>query len=287
MMLNHRKLGLTLVLLYIVCTIFAAYVTFSLPDELLALGAIGLDQVSAGESAFLEMTITMSATLLLGLGSLVFLLNNKAQEVIYVEKKREDKTSGDADGNEDDAFRDVDIPTIREIAKREKNDESKLIQEVLNEVCKEIEAGLGAFYISKKEGDIRKLEMTATYALALGETKKPNFEFGEGLVGQAASEEKSINIDDIPDGYIKIVSGLGSSTPNHLLVFPIKIKDTLYGVVEIASFTSFDKGIVASVEKAFEITMEQLAGDTTGTATGTATRKTSKTPTTKKGSKEA
>lgn len=282
MMLNHRKLGLVLVLLYIICTIIAAYVTFSLQDELLTLGALGLGELPAGQPAFLKLTVAVTATLLLGLGSLVFLLNNKAQEVIYVEKKSGSKGADSSEENEDEAYRDVDIPTIREIVKREKNDEGKLIQDVLNEVCKEIEAGIGAFYIAKKEDGVRKLEMKATYALALGETQKPTFEFGEGLIGQAAAEEKSINIDDIPSGYIKIVSGLGSSTPNYLLIFPVKLKSALYGVVEIASFTAFDKGIIASVEKAFEITMEQLASDTSGTATKKVNPSTAK-----KGNKEA
>ncbi len=283
MKFDKRKLGITLVLIYIICTVFASYVTFSLSDDLISKGAMGLSQLPAGESTFLELNLAVILTLLLGLGSLVFVLNNRNQEVIYVEKKKEKKASDDMEDDDDKAFRDVDIPTIRQIAAREKENEERLIQEVLNEVCKEIEAGLGAFYVARKEANVRQLEMTATYALALGETKKPKYEFGEGLVGQAASEEKSINIDDVPDGYIKIVSGLGSSTPKHLMIFPVKANNKLYGVVEMASFTPFDKGIVSSVEKAFEITMDQLSNGAKEPKTG----KTAKTSTAKKGTKEA
>ncbi|TRX57758.1 GAF domain-containing protein [Fulvivirga sp. M361] len=279
MRFDNRKLGLSLVLIYIVCAIFAAYVSFSLSDELVTSGVLNLSDLSAGEDFFLKMYLATSLTLLIGLGSLVYLLNNRTEDVIYVEKKKEKSTQSNDEDNDDD-YHDLDIGQIREIAEKGKSDQSQLIQDILNAVCKELEAGLGAFYVARKENGNRQLDMTATYALALGESQKPSFEFGEGLVGQVASEEKVINIDDIPEGYIKIVSGLGQSTPRYLLIIPVKLEKTLYGVAEIASFTQFDKGIVSSVEKAFKVAMEQLL-------TEPKAPKKSKGAATNKGSKES
>lgn len=109
------------------------------------------------------------------------------------------------------------------------------------------------------------VEMKASYALILGESETIRFEYGEGLVGQAALEEKTLIIDDIPEGYVKIVSGLGSATPTHLLVVPVKNGDTLYGVVEIASFTDLGKTDAEMVGAAFRQLTQKLYGTATKT----------------------
>ncbi len=258
MTFDRRKLGIALVLVYIVCTIFTAYLVFNLGESLVTSGAINLDQLSRGESVITALNLSSVITLLIGLAGLLYLLNNRTEEVIYVEKKRNETKATSTQEEEDAQFEDVDIGKIRKIAQSKKANPEKMMQDVLNEICKELEAGLGAFYLSKKDKDLRLLEMTASYALAVGETKRPTYEFGEGLVGQVATGQKLLTIDDVPEGYMKVVSGLGSAEPKYLLIAPVMKKDTLYGVAEIASFTPFNKGIVASIEKAFEVVMGQL-----------------------------
>jgi putative methionine-R-sulfoxide reductase with GAF domain len=59
------------------------------------------------------------------------------------------------------------------------------------------------------------------------------------LSGQVAKEGKMINIQNVPDGYIKILSGLGNATPSSMLIFPIKRNEEVLGVIELASFKNF------------------------------------------------
>ena len=47
---------------------------------------------------------------------------------------------------------------------------------------------------------------------------------------------KKINVSKIPEGYIKIVSGLGAAPPSHLAIIPIFDGNEVSYIVEIASF---------------------------------------------------
>lgn len=257
MKFDRQRLGLLLIVLYLICTIITVFLSFSLSDDLIESGALGLHNIGQAEGVLTRLFLTITLTLLLGLGGLFYLLNKKGTEVVYVEKKIE-KTEEEQQAEEDQQFTDLDIAKIRKLAQGKKANESELLQTALIEICKELEAGLGAFYMAQKKNGINTLEMTATYALALGETKRPSYEFGEGLVGQVANEKKVINIDEVPEGYLKVVSGLGKAEPGHLLIVPVLKKNSIYGVAEIASFTPFNTGMVGSIEKAFEVVMAQL-----------------------------
>ena len=274
MKFNRQRLGLLLVVLYLICTIITAFLSFSLSDDLTESGALGLHNLGQADGALTRLFLTLTVTLLVGLVSLFYFLTNKTEEVVYVEKKAE-KTVEEQQAEEDQQFTDLDITKIRKLAQSKKSNETELLQTSLVEICKELEAGLGAFYLAKKEKGLNTLRMSATYALSMGETKRPSFEFGEGLVGQVASEKRLMNIDEVPEGYLKIVSGLGKAEPRYLLIVPVLKKSSIYGVAEIASFTPFNNGMVSSIEKAFDVVMAQLT-ETRPAAKSTAVKKTKK-----------
>ena len=252
MELKFRKLNIALISLYVAGMLFTAYVLFQLQDDLIyQSGVINISQLPAAQPVFFKLYIVAGITLLLGLGSLVIALSNSTQEVIYVEKKKDSKSgTGGIDDDTQDDEHSLDLNAIKTLLAKE-TEENKLAKNLLHEVCKQMEAGLGAFYKSEERDEKRVLSLKASYALALAESQTLEFEFGEGLVGQTALEKKTILIDDIPDGYIKIVSGLGASTPTHLLIVPIIYKDELHSVVEIASFTPLGKTEERMVNDAF------------------------------------
>ncbi|HVS60065.1 MAG TPA: response regulator, partial [Gemmatimonadaceae bacterium] len=67
------------------------------------------------------------------------------------------------------------------------------------------------------------------------------FHLGEGLVGQAALEKKSILLTNVPDDYIRITSGLGEAPPRNILVLPVLFEGEIKAVVELASFLPFSQ----------------------------------------------
>src|SRR6185295_8649473 len=73
---------------------------------------------------------------------------------------------------------------------------------------------------------------------------------GVGLVGQAFSERRRLQIDALPDNYVRIGSALGSAPPRHLLVFPVVLHGEVSAVLELASLQPFTELQLRFLEQA-------------------------------------
>jgi signal transduction histidine kinase/HAMP domain-containing protein/ActR/RegA family two-component response regulator len=62
-----------------------------------------------------------------------------------------------------------------------------------------------------------------------------------GLIAQAVRQKKRILIEDAPPDYVTVESGLGSSPASSILILPILFEDRLLGVIELASFSTFNE----------------------------------------------
>ncbi len=70
--------------------------------------------------------------------------------------------------------------------------------------------------------------------------KKPDpFKVGETLPGQAARNKNFLLMENIPDNYIHVLSGLGKSNPRYLIFIPVVKEDYTIAVIELASFKKF------------------------------------------------
>lgn len=250
MKFEYKKLSIALILLYAVCILFTAYVLFHFQGALIYESQVlNVTQMNLASPVFTELYVVVGLTLFVGLAALLIALDKKNAEVIYVEKKK--SATIDDQYKSDTEEHVVDIKDIEAIVARG-NNELEQVKETLTYICKHMNAGMGVFYKPAKEDNKKILEIYASYALTLSESQTIKYEYGEGLVGQAALEEKTLIIDDIPEGYIKIVSGLGNATPTYLLIIPVKAGGKLFGVVEIASFTKLEKEEAQFITAAFE-----------------------------------
>src|SRR5439155_21641482 len=75
---------------------------------------------------------------------------------------------------------------------------------------------------------------------------------GEGRVGQAALEKKSILITEAPHDYVKVTSGLGEASPVNVIVLPILFEEQLLAVIELASFRPFSEVNLAFLDQLME-----------------------------------
>jgi PAS domain S-box-containing protein len=98
--------------------------------------------------------------------------------------------------------------------------------------------GVAALYVFDDETG--RLRRTAAYGLASGFDDVSTFGIGEGLVGQCARDRAPISFTGIPSDYLRLASGLGAAAPERVVALPLLSKDTLVGVVEVATFRSFD-----------------------------------------------
>ena len=78
-----------------------------------------------------------------------------------------------------------------------------------------------------------------TFGLPEGFTPAP-FSQGEGLNGQVAAVKKPQLIEEIPEDYFNVMSGLGQSKPKYLYLLPILNDEKCIALIELASFEKQD-----------------------------------------------
>lgn len=114
--------------------------------------------------------------------------------------------------------------------------QEKFTEYILAAIAKEFSIVQGLFFIKNSETETFILQGRYAY---FSEELPHDFKEGEGLSGQVAKDKMVINISDIPDGYITIVSGLGTGHPKSVLIVPAIYEGITIGVLELASFQSF------------------------------------------------
>ncbi|NJO87739.1 MAG: GAF domain-containing protein [Chloroflexia bacterium] len=71
-------------------------------------------------------------------------------------------------------------------------------------------------------------------------------------MGACFLEKESIFMTKLPDDYMEIRSGLGTASPNSLLVVPLRTENIVIGVIEIASFNVLQPHEKEFIEKVSE-----------------------------------
>lgn len=110
---------------------------------------------------------------------------------------------------------------------------------VLSIISSEYEVFQSLLYKLEQENGQEQLVIVGSYAFNKSEDEK--IKLGEGLAGQVAKAKRTVNIKQIPSGYIKAISGLGESSPTNLLICPLISNDQTIAVLEIATFIEFTK----------------------------------------------
>jgi HAMP domain-containing protein/signal transduction histidine kinase/CheY-like chemotaxis protein len=112
---------------------------------------------------------------------------------------------------------------------------------ILSELAQVVNAHFGAFYILKQEDETSnvKLKLFSSYAYREEKNIPKEFSIGEGLVGQCAFEKEKILLSNVPQGYIKINSGLGRIKPSNLIILPVLFENNVKAVIELASLEEF------------------------------------------------
>lgn len=104
-----------------------------------------------------------------------------------------------------------------------------LAHNIIQHLCIYLDAQVGALFI------LQESELCLAGGYALGDTSIRNFQLGEGLVGQAALDQRTITLNQV-DGYdLKVRSGLGSASPRQVVCQPFLNGSMLVGVLELGA----------------------------------------------------
>jgi methyl-accepting chemotaxis protein len=245
---NRYKLSLTLATFFILGIAVSLFAIYSLPGDL---------RLADGyQSQFFSVYIILAITFMLGSISLVSALRYKKEVVVF-----RDKTIDEAFEKKNEAEQGKTTISLDGVTSevQQANGTKEIFEAGLKAICRQLEAGQGAVYEARQTDDKRIIELVGGYALSIGESTKISYEFGEGLIGQAAASGQSLYVDDVPEGYIKIVSGLGTASPKFLLIIPILRDGLVSGVMEIASFTPISEDYRRFSEESAELIANRIS----------------------------
>jgi len=133
---------------------------------------------------------------------------------------------------------------------RQNNDNiEEFAYNVISELTQYVGAVQGAlFIVTDIEGDKKQLELVSAFAYSKRKYLKRVIDFGNELVGTCAIEKNTIIVNQVPDSYVYITSGLGETKPKQIVLVPLIYKDKLYGVIEIAMLHKLEPFRIAFVE---------------------------------------
>ena len=127
--------------------------------------------------------------------------------------------------------------------------DAEFYDSILFSLVKYLDANQGGMFLVVEDEGERYLDLVSCYAYQKKKFMEKRLEIGNTLVGEAYLGNDTILVKDVPQGYISITSGLGESTPSHILIVPFSFNGTVECIVEIASFKAFQEYQIKFVEK--------------------------------------
>ena len=128
-------------------------------------------------------------------------------------------------------------------------------RELLSELMPLIGGGVGAVY--GLDADAQRLQCMASYGVGDAQAIAA-VAIGEGLIGQCAAERRAVALRGLPAGYLAIGSALGSAAPVQTVAWPLLSRETLLGVMEVASFHALQPSEQALLDEALPIAAMSL-----------------------------
>ena len=177
-------------------------------------------------------------------------MHNKLKEVAAEDAKRTWAAKG--------------LAEFGELIRNNEKDLKLLCYRIISDLVKFVNANQGKIFVINDEDTQNYdgspyLELMATYAWKREKFQTQVILKGEGLPGQSWYERKTIHIREIPEGYIKITSGLGEAVPRSILIVPLIVNEQVYGIIELASFETFEEYKIKFIEKLAEIIAASLS----------------------------
>ncbi len=170
---------------------------------------------------FITLLVVIAAVLV----TVYFIINTNLRALKKAERESADKNwllSGSFELNE---------------KTRGEREVGELAQSVIDQLCTYLKAGVGVIYLFENG----LLNLAGSYAYHFRKQNANIIKPGEGLVGQAALEKKTIVFTEVPDDYIKINSGLGNTIPKNIIIAPLLENGIVRGVIEIGTARSFSE----------------------------------------------
>jgi len=125
----------------------------------------------------------------------------------------------------------------------------ELGRNALDFLCGYSGASAAAFFVNNGA----YLRRTATFGVPQEADVPETVKVGQGLIGQAAADQKAIQVSDLPDPQISVGGALGQWHPRHLIIGPAAAENHVEAVIELGFIAPPDPAALSLIERASEI----------------------------------
>ena len=154
------------------------------------------------------------------------------------------------------------IAVLSTLMAQNQNNVKELCEQTLFQLTKYLRVNAAVLYVARidpKEFCV-KLYMTASYGLTKEQIEQSSvLDEDQGMVGACYHDNTFQHISNLPEGFMKISSGLGACTPPSLLVMPLQSSAGVVGVLELGRFEDFQEYEIAFVKRVAVILANNLA----------------------------
>jgi len=141
------------------------------------------------------------------------------------------------------------ITEINEILRERSDNLETLSNELIKFLVRYTESVQGGFYLIEAHEGKEAIYLKAAYAYDRKKELNAEIEIGEGLIGRAVKEKQTVVIQNLPEGYLYVRSGLGDKSPDNLVIVPLIFEESVLGALELAGFNKYSDFKVAYLEQ--------------------------------------
>jgi len=147
------------------------------------------------------------------------------------------------------------VNKFSDILRKYNNDLDELTDVLLSELVKYVGANQGGIFLLEKdkEADKVSLVLKSCYAYERKKFVQKRVSVTEGLLGQCFQEKEVLYLENVPEDYVIIGSGLGNSKPRSIIFVPLKNNEDITGVIELASFKKFREQEITLLRRVGEL----------------------------------
>lgn len=131
---------------------------------------------------------------------------------------------------------------------------------IMSNLVDYVDAIQGGVFVKNDDNDEEIVfELTGSIAFDRQKTLEQKFKIGESLIGRCAFEKLTIYMEEVPEDYVHVTSGLGQSNPRSILIVPAILNEEVYAIIELVSFNKFEPHQIEFIEKIGESIASTIA----------------------------
>ncbi len=175
-------------------------------------------------------------------------LQKKMEEIEIHQKALKEKEDAEKELN----WFNEGMTRLAEIISKNNNDYIKLGKNLVPALIEYVGASVGSFYVITASDDGQsEFKLAGSFGINPGKIKS-SLHLQEGYIGACYKEKTIITVDNLPDNYALMESGLGKVSLKYLILIPLLINNQVNGIIELSSLEKLEPYKIRLLEKLAE-----------------------------------